>query len=97
MPTSSQLETKEHARLKRQIAAHVRGVMALRRMSQVALARRLGIGRAALGRLLGSSAASTNIRFLARVAVGLNLRVSIDLPERVDARSLTARSGRAAL
>ena len=51
-------------------------------MSQAALAHHLGIGRAALGRLLGSSAASTNIRFLAKVAVGLNLRVSIVLPER---------------
>ena len=82
MPASSQLETKEHARLKRQIEADLRRVMARRRMSQAALAHRLGVGRAALGRLLGSSAASTNIRFLAKVAVGLNLRVSIVLPER---------------
>jgi hypothetical protein len=51
----------------------------------VALARRLGIGRSALRRLLGSSAASTNIRFLAKVAVGLELRIFIELPEREDA------------
>jgi transcriptional regulator with XRE-family HTH domain len=86
MPASIQLEVKEHAQLKRQIAADVRGVMKRRRTSQAALARRLGIGRAALGRLLGSSAASTSIRFLAKVALGLNLRVSIDPPERPDAR-----------
>jgi transcriptional regulator with XRE-family HTH domain len=85
MPAPSQLEAKEHARLKRQIAADLRGVMERRQMSQAALARRLGIGRAALGRLLRSSAASTNIRFLAKVAMGLDLRVSVELPERADA------------
>ncbi len=82
MPASSQFEAKEHARLKRQIAADVRVVMERRRASQAVLARRLGVGRAALGRLLGSSDASTNIRFLARVAVGLNMRVFIELRER---------------
>ena len=54
-------------------------------VNQAAFARRLGVGRAALGRLLGSSAASTNIRFLARLAVGLNMRVFIELAERGDA------------
>ena len=85
MPALIQLEVKEHARLKRQIAADVRGVMERRRVSQAALARGVGIGRMALGRLLGPSAASTNIRFLARVAVGLNVRVVIELPERENA------------
>ena len=81
MPASTLLEVKEHARLKRQIAADVRRVMERRRVSQAALARRLGIGRVALGRLLGSSAASTNIRFLAKVVVGLNLRVVLELSQ----------------
>jgi transcriptional regulator with XRE-family HTH domain len=59
--------------------------MAERRMSQATLARRLGIGRAALRRLLGSSVASTHIRFLAKVAVGLNMRVLIEFAARGDA------------
>ena len=81
MPASTPLEAQEPAGLKRQIAADVRRVMERRRVSQAALARRLGIGRVALGRLLGSSAASTNIRFLAKVVVGLNLRVVLELSQ----------------
>ena len=77
----------ELTRLKREVAVQLRKEMQRRRASQSALARRSGVSRSALGRLVNQQDSSTTLRFLGYVADGLGASISLRLVRRPLAKS----------
>lgn len=80
--TRNSAGTNELAAIKRDLSRDVGKVMKDRRMSRAELARHTGLSRGALARLLDAGQAFTTVRFLARIALALDVRVTLELIEK---------------
>ena len=78
---SALAEEAELSRIKRTLAGELKRALARQAISQAELARRMNLGRGAIGRLLRCEDASTNLKFLVRVAAALDVRFRFELTE----------------
>ena len=70
---------QELGRVKRDVVRDVRRAMRRKRVTQAALARRMGTSPSAIARMLKFEDRSMSLRFLGRIAVALGAQVDLQL------------------
>lgn len=70
---------QELGRVKRAVVRDLRQAMRRKHLNQAALARRIGITRAAITRLLDEEDLSLSVKLLGRLAAALDARVDLQL------------------